>query len=296
MIQKDNFLVYPEEDKSGYPFEICPCCPLRKQCEVVSSHMVRQVPKKHPPVPPVIEVNLIHAEKDKIYSAIAVPAKAGCHSIHEGSTVTEQPLYMRDVWENGRCPMEMFNLVKCDIKWVSDGIGDDFKISTRYDYSTGQTKIERSSLKRHFYTDKWEPHQPVFISAQTGNGKNHFIENVLLKFVRELNHRNKTNYKILIFSNRRALTEQTKDRLNNGITEDDKIYYNYEDYVDIMPYHSLMNKAEHLKQVQTYGKSKYLFVICDEAHFFTSDAAFNPDTEKILEAMLIFFRMQSGCT
>lgn len=285
MIQKDNFLIYPDEDESGYPFKICPCCPLRKQCELVTSHIVRQVKKKQPSVLPVVAVNYLHPEQDKVYFVTAVPDKSKCHAINEDITVTDPTLYMMAIWENDNCPMIMFNVVGCGGKWVADGIGDDFKV----DWESQQYRIERSAPKKRFYTNKWEPRQPVYISAQTGNGKNHFIENVLLKYIRELNHRYKTDHKILILSNRRALTEQTKDRLNRGFAEDDKIYYNG-DFVDVMSYHSLLNKVEYLKQIQLHGKSKYLFVICDEAHFFTSDAAFNPDTEKILEGIVNIFQ------
>lgn len=289
MIDKDNILVYADEDESAYPFEICPCCPLRKQCEVVDSHIVRQVPQKQSLVLPVVAINPLYLEKDKVYPVTATPATKGRHAIDEGSNVTKPPLYIRDIWENWRCPMEMFDLVECGNKWVADGIGDDFKVDIKFDCKSEQFRIGKSSPQKRIYNNKWEQRQPVFISAQTGNGKNHFIENGLLKFIRELNYQNKTNFKILILSNRRALTEQTKDRLKNGTADDGKIY-NYGDYVDIMPYHSLLDKIEYLKQVQTQGKSKNLFVICDEAHFFTSDAAFNPDTEKILEAIVNIFQ------
>lgn len=137
--------------------------------------------------------------------------------------------------------------------------------------------------------NKWEPRQAVYISAQTGNGKNHFIENGLLKYVRELNHKYKTQHKILILSNRIALRLQVKDRLEKGVVEDDQIYYSYKEYADVMSYQSLLKKSERLKDVQNSKNSNYIFVICDEAHFFTSDAMFNPDTEKILEAIINIF-------
>lgn len=290
MIQKDYFRILTEEEKSKYSFDFCQLCPLHGKCELLSSYIVEQFQKNKPVALPVVGVNPLHIEKGKVYPATATVAKRERHPIDEDSIVTEPPLYIRDIWENGYCPMGMFDLVECGSKWVAEGIGDDFKVDIQFDWRSEQYRIESSSPEKRFYTDKWEPHQPVVISAQTGNGKNHFIEHVLLTYVRELNHRNKTNHKVLIFSNRRALTEQTKDRLNNGTTEDDKIYFDYKEYVDLMPYHSLLNKAEQLKQKQTHGKSKYLFVICDEAHFFTSDAAFNRDTEKILEAIVNIFQ------
>ena len=70
------------------------------------------------------------------------------------------------------------NQIECGRKRVSEGIGDHYKIETNYD-GTIKENIE----------DRWEPIQPVFISAQTGQGKNFFIENTLIPYVRELNHK-----------------------------------------------------------------------------------------------------------
>lgn len=58
--------------------------------------------------------------------------------------------------------------VECGGKRVTDGIGDHYKIETQWNY-TIQTGT----------TDRWEPLQPVFISAQTGREKNYFIEHTL---------------------------------------------------------------------------------------------------------------------
>lgn len=290
MIEKDYFRILSEEEQAIYIFRCCWNCPLYKMCELISSYIKKLFQNKNPIALPAVSVNPLYIEEGKVIPATVILSKTERHSLSKSSTVTEPPLYVRAFWENGNCPMGMFYLAECRGQWVSDGIGDDFKIAIVYNYLTGQSKIERSSRKRRFDTCKWEPRQPVIISAPTGGGKNTFVEKDLPEYIRELNHRYKTNHKILIFSNRRALTEQTRERLRKGTTEDADIYYGYREYVDLMPYHSLLNKAEYLKQVQTHGKSKYLFVICDEAHFFTSDAAFNPDTEKILEAIVNIFQ------
>ena len=45
-----------------------------------------------------------------------------------------------------------------------------------------------------------------------------------------------------------------------------------------------------LKKRQSKAQSRYIYIICDEAHFFTSDAMFNPHTSKILEAIVRLFQ------
>lgn len=45
-----------------------------------------------------------------------------------------------------------------------------------------------------------------------------------------------------------------------------------------------------MRKKQKNPNSKYIYVICDEAHFFTSDALFNPDTKNILSAIVQVFQ------
>ena len=197
--------------------------------------------------------------------------------------------------------------VKCGMKNVTDGIGDHFKVSTRENYVLGGHVIEEETV------DRWEPKQPVFISAQTGRGKNYFVENTLLPYIRELNHNKKTRQKVLILSNRIALSLQMKDRLKQELSsqddgEGDKLYPYTEyknvlgaEYADVLSYQGFLNRLEELKKVQglrknKYGETKqkkapkYLFVICDEAHFFTSDSMFNPYTDRILQGITKTFK------
>lgn len=46
----------------------------------------------------------------------------------------------------------------------------------------------------------------------------------------------------------------------------------------------------HYKRILKKKPDKYIFVICDEAHFFTSDAMFNPHTYQILETIVQLFQ------
>lgn len=180
--------------------------------------------------------------------------------------------------------------VECGRKTVTEGIGDHYKIEItekKNYYSSGKKIIKEGT------DDRWEPLQPVFISAQTGQGKNYFIENTLIPYVRELNYKEKTSYKILILSNRLALKQQIKNRIENGNNDlDDKEnseegkIYSYKEVADVMTYQSLLHYKRNLKK----KPDKYIFVICDEAHFFTSDAMFNPHTYQILETIVQLFQ------
>jgi len=189
------------------------------------------------------------------------------------------PSYDQNDLANG-CPMKKFVQIECGRKMVADGIGDAFKINTRHN-----SEIETD-------TDKWEPKQLVFISAQTGRGKNYFVEKTLLPYIRELNHKQRTDQKVLIISNRIALRLQIESRLktiNNQDFEQNTIH-SYGECADVISYQSLLNKVDDLRKKQEKKTSRYIFVVCDEAHFFTSDAMFNPDTEKILYAIVNTFR------
>lgn len=74
-----------------------------------------------------------------------------------------------------------------------------------------------------FITDEeissWNPQTPVFISAQTGTGKNYFVQHQLLRHLYEENKRNGRNDKILILSNRIALGRQSKQDFAESIAK-----------------------------------------------------------------------------
>ncbi len=172
--------------------------------------------------------------------------------------------------------------IECGNQTVTDGISDHYKVAIEYDYD-----IKRKSC------DRWEPDQPVYISAQTGQGKNYFIEKKVIPYVKQLACDNITKQKVLILSNRLALRCQINQHILNGgnLGEDDeKQIYSYGEYADVMTYQGLLFNKKRLEDVQRNAKSRYIFVICDEAHFFTADAMFNPDTDKILQSIVTVFR------
>ena len=228
--------------------------------------------------------------------------------------------------ENG-CPMHrgVYQVDCSDVRYVSDGINDHYKINTTYCNDIQGYRIEEEKDGGRIYDrrlnlckkrvkeveskekkyERWEPSQPVFISAQTGQGKNTFVEDFLIPYVRDLNHDKETRQKVLILSNRIALTQQIKERLAqkahyNDEGEEDRIYNPYGRWADVMNYQGFLNRVGQLEREQGWKikkhgemkqekEQKYLFVICDEAHFFTSDSIFNPYTDKILKAITRIF-------
>lgn len=138
----------------------------------------------------------------------------------------------------------------------------------------------------------WTPRVPVVISAPTGSGKNRFIQTTLLKHALA-NRANGEGDRILILSNRIALSRQSKhkfaervveytgaygclERLDSLYTEEgsDKLCFNFGP-VTICSYHQLWEK-------RLFDYHHYKYVVCDECHFFTSDSTFNPNTDAIL--------------
>lgn len=142
---------------------------------------------------------------------------------------------------------------------------------------------------------KWVPSTPIFISAQTGTGKNYFVQNELIPKILEHNRQNNDNRQILILSNRIALNHQNKIALAkiidkysgyqkqsyveqiNDLTDKQLNEFSNFGFVKIVSYHQLLNKR--LNQ-------HFDFVIIDEAHFFTQDSTFNANTENILEFII----------
>lgn len=155
-----------------------------------------------------------------------------------------------------------------------------------------QEKYVSEAIKEDYYM-KWTPTTPVFISAQTGAGKNTFIEKVLIeKMVPR-----KT--KVLILSNRIALGRQEKGRLaeimdrieprpsGERTYKQDVARRNGEMLDDLEDFGSVMIKSyQGLNASKEIFKKEYDYVIFDECHFFLADAKFNKFTYNILEKIL----------
>lgn len=270
-----------EENIDGMPFykfDFCVKCPFYK-CELVEEYA---------------QFRENHINESKIKDAIPV---VNCQ-IESGSKCVRASYYIEiqssdiEVLSYDKCQSKLENNYKCIMsdhyvyqvecgrQSVTEGIGDHYKIEINHD----------GNIKK-YTVDRWEPVQPVFISAQTGQGKNYFIENTLIPYVRELNYINRKNQKVLILSNRLALKQQIKSRVNGNDDDMEKEkFYPYKECVDVITYQSLLKHEQYLENCQGNENSRYIYVICDEAHFFTTDAMFNPHTHKILQAIVRLFQ------
>lgn len=114
----------------------------------------------------------------------------------------------------------------------------------------------------------WKPYRPVIISAGTGAGKSYFIKNNLYDYCAERED------KILLLLHRTATIEQFNAELNAE---------GKSGTINIRSYQSL-------QQCQLYGRSDdlryYQYIICDEFHYFVSDAAYNNATDLALKQIM----------
>lgn len=190
-------------------------------------------------------------------------------------------------------------------------------------YKNCYVKFERYSREDACYVSEiiyeydvkgWISSIPVFISAQTGSGKNFFIKDVLIRLVNNIK-KNSNKCKILLVSNRVALNRQAKLDLSRALVEitGDKNYYKLIEndtdqeidqcwdfgIITICSYHQLYIKianSEYSKELEDDYEDdyeyepEYKYVICDECHFFTGDAVFNPCTDEILTAIIRNYR------
>mgnify|MGYP005912129819 CR=1 FL=1 len=142
---------------------------------------------------------------------------------------------------------------------------------------------------------KWTPNVPVIISAQTGHGKNFFIQNTIVPKILKHNRQNNDNQQILILSNRIALNHQNKIELAKIIDKYSNYNYSYENKLNKLTDEQLNDffdfgsiKISSYQQLLSNNllNNDYAFVIIDECHFFTQDSLFNADTSKILDDII----------
>ncbi|OLO40302.1 DNA helicase [Alkalihalophilus pseudofirmus] len=114
----------------------------------------------------------------------------------------------------------------------------------------------------------WNNGDIITIKAGTGAGKSYFVKNILYAFVK------KDSKKILMLIHRKNCVDQFQDEIEKS---------NKTDTIDIMTY----QKIESIyKKNETFDFSKYEYIICDEFHYFMSDAAYNKTTDMSLDAIL----------
>lgn len=286
MVKVDNFRILSDEERAQYKFDFCQGCVLYSECELVGEYARyrdnhpqiynSQIPQSSGKIP-VVYATAIRIDGCKI----PLP-KPGAKSTAVDCSEIDELSYDQEELKDGCIMSERYVYpIACGGQTVSDGIGDHYKIETQRD----------SSIKTGT-SDRWEPLQPVFISAQTGQGKNYFVEHELIPYVRELNYKSNTNQRVLILSNRLALRQQIRNRLKGDCDAEGEEYeiYPYGAYADVITYQGLLRLEKRLEKEQKDPNSRYIYVICDKAHFFTSDAMFNPHTSKILDAIVRLFQ------
>ena len=281
MVGGESFRILSNEEKSRYEFEFCQGCVLYDECELAEDYRCFRL--NHPQIhksqtPQATGALKVKAAVTRIGDREVTPLPSCVRPADDSSKLS----YAQEN-SNHVCIIKSIHTIACGMQRVTEGIGKHYQIEIRKDHTL---QIVAGT------TDRWEPLQPVFISAPTGRGKNYFVENELIPYVEDLNYKNNTSQRILIFSNRLALQQQIQDRLNGSDDADDgegKIYH-YRDCADVMTYQSLLQRKRYLMERQSKAHSRYIYVICDEAHFFSSDAMFNPHTAKILEAIAEVFQ------
>lgn len=117
----------------------------------------------------------------------------------------------------------------------------------------------------------WKTNDTITIKAGTGAGKSYFIKNILYAFAE------KEHKKILFLIHRINCVNQFKQE----IIEDKKT-----NTIDIMTYQEIewnnINKTN-----KTIDFNQYSYIVCDEFHYFMSDAAFNKTTDISLNLILM---------
>ena len=162
-------------------------------------------------------------------------------------------------------------------------------------------KKDREHLSDYLQKDdiaEWKSETPVFISTQTGTGKNYFIQQVLIKNLIENNFKHKKDDKVLILSNRIALNRQWKKDMINFLSKLTGEKFDVDLYTD-------EGMDHHLKKfgnVYLYSYKQFLnadilkvefkYIVCDECHYFTSDSTIEPQTNEILDRIINGFEVR----
>jgi hypothetical protein len=116
--------------------------------------------------------------------------------------------------------------------------------------------------------NKWKSGDIITIKAGTGAGKSFFIKNNLYAIAK------RDNKKILMLLHRR----NCKDQFQDEIEKDKK--------TDIITLQTYQHIESLIRDNKTFNFDEYKYIICDEFHYFMSDAAFNKSTDMSLNAIL----------
>lgn len=153
--------------------------------------------------------------------------------------------------------------IKLNVQYVTDVIGEEYK--------------------------KWNKGDIVKIKTQTGSGKSYFIKNTLIPYIDEINNLKVfSEFKVLILTNRIALSRQTKNDLlkkyNIQIPSNLKDLDNIKQIknITLMNYQSL---NECIMNESNFSVNYYDYIICDEIQYIFEDS-FTGNTELALNELI----------
>lgn len=122
-------------------------------------------------------------------------------------------------------------------------------------------KIRVTDLIKKEDVEKWKPRDNILIASPMGAGKSYFCKNTLYDMAKSVNG------KILMLIHRSNCVEQ----FQYEIEADGKA-----DVIEVITYQSLEYSVLH--NTNKFDLSKYMFVVCDEFHYFFNDSSFNNKT------------------
>lgn len=117
--------------------------------------------------------------------------------------------------------------------------------------------------------ESWTPNNIIIISAGTGTGKSYFVKNIVYKYAKS------EGKKILFLIHRSNCVTQFQEE----IARDKK-----SDTIDILTYQKI--ESDILQSDRHIDFSQYAYIVCDEFHYFISDANFNNTTDISFEEIL----------
>lgn len=135
-------------------------------------------------------------------------------------------------------------------------------------------------MRRKFVSDMidnkdlatWNDGDRIFIEAGTGQGKSHWVKNVLYELAKGMDD------KILFFVHRARTKDQFIQELQGK-----------SDIIDVRTYQALENHLSpnsNVKDENRINLSDYKYIICDECQYFIDDGNFNNFTDISLDTIL----------
>lgn len=157
----------------------------------------------------------------------------------------------------------MKSIIKLNVQYVTEVIGEEYK--------------------------KWNKGDIIKIKTQTGSGKSYFIKNTLIPYIDEINNLKVfSEFKVLILTNRIALSRQTKNdllkkynmQIPSNLKDLDKIKQIKN--ITLMNYQSL---NECIMNESNFNANYYDYIICDEIQYIFEDS-FTGNTELALNELI----------